>query len=192
MLSLFDHITVIPNCIHPQLIDIYLSIPRNISKATIGWGDRQTADQEYRVTSYIQMPEDIRTNTVSSIESLYNNLLIQKYKQNIKFIEPPQFLHYGIGGKYDVHNDSEDYVNGRLQRVVERDLTVLVYLNDNYEGGELELPDWGIKFKPKAGTLIAFPSYSEFAHVVHPVTRGERMNIVTWICTTDRIYKRDY
>lgn len=191
MRNLFDYVTVIPNCIPPQLIQLYLSLPRQASNATTGWGNKQSI-HEARVTSWITLPDDVRENTINSIKQFYNSQLIDKYKQTIKFIEPPQFLHYGVGGKYDVHNDSEDYVNGRLQRVVERDLTVLTYLNDDYEGGELELPDWGVKFKPKAGTILVFPSYIEFSHVVHPVTRGERMNIVSWICTNDRIYTRPY
>lgn len=191
MTNLFDYVTVIPNCISPQLIELYLSLPRQTSRATTGWGEVQST-HEARVTTWITLPDEVRQSTTASIANFYNSDLINKYKQTLNFVEAPQFLHYAVGGKYDIHNDSEDYVNGRLERVVERDLTILTYLNDDYSGGELELPDWGVKFKPKAGTVIAFPAYSEFSHVVHPVTHGERMNIVSWICTNDRIYPRPY
>ena len=156
---LFNYVTVIPNCIPQQLVQYYLSlITTETSPALTGYSDDQRANLDYRVTNWIPLSPEIVSNTHSAIEQLYNNQLIKKYKQPIKSIEPTQFLHYNIGGKYDIHNDSEDFVNGKLTRVCERDITILIYLNDDYEGGELEFPDWGLFMKPKAGTLIAFPS----------------------------------
>jgi len=190
---LFDYVTVIPNCISQQLIQYYLSLrTTETSPALTGYSDNQKTNLDYRVTNWIPISPEIVSNTHHAITQLYNNQLIQKYKQPIKNIEPTQFLYYNVGGKYDVHNDSEDFVNGKLTRVCERDISVLIYLNDDYEGGELEFPDWGIYMKPKAGTLIAFPSYIDFSHRVHPVTKGKRFSVVTWINTPDRIYPRPY
>lgn len=187
-MNLFDYITVIPNCISKELIQVYLNLKtEDTSPATTKY-----PDENYRVTNWIALPLEIINNTISSITNFYDSELIKKYKQPIKFIEPPQFLYYNIGGKYDLHNDSEDFIDGKLARSCERDITLLIYLNEDYEGGELELPDWGITFKPKAGTLIAFPSYIEFSHCVRPVTKGKRYNLVSWICTEERIYSRPY
>jgi Rps23 Pro-64 3,4-dihydroxylase Tpa1-like proline 4-hydroxylase len=192
-MHLFDYVTLIPNCIPKELIQFYLSLKTpEVSPALTGYSDNQKTNLDYRVTNWIPLPPQIIENTTNSIAEFYNTQLISKYKQQIKNIEPPQFLHYTPGGKYDVHNDSEDFINGKLQRVCERDLTILTYLNDNYEGGELEFPDWGVKLKPKAGTVLCFPSYIEFSHRVHPVTSGERFTLVTWICTYNRIYNRPY
>jgi predicted 2-oxoglutarate/Fe(II)-dependent dioxygenase YbiX len=189
----FNYVTVIPNCIPNELIQYFLSLrTEDTSPATIGYSDNQKPNLDYRVTNWINLPPETIQNTEQSIENLYNNRLIHIYRQAIKHIEPPQFLYYNEGGKYNLHNDSEDFVNGKLKRVCERDVTLLIYLNDDYEGGELEFPDWSCKFKPKAGTLIAFPSYIEFSHKVHPVTSGKRYNLVSWICTNDRIYPRPY
>ena len=46
---------------------------------------------------------------------------------------------------------------------------------------------WGVK-KPKKGMMVAFPSYHEFAHQVHPVKTGFRDCLVSWIETKKRIY----
>lgn len=191
-MNLFNYVSVIPKCIPESLSDLFLNLPREISQATTGYQDRQSTNLDHRVTNWITLPPEIRENTTQSITNLYNTNLINTYKKNIKFVEAPQFLHYNVGGKYDVHNDSEDYVDGKLTRVCDRDITILIYLNDNYTGGELEFPGWGVTFKPKAGTLIAFPSYVEFSHRVHPITDGERFTIVSWICTDDRIYSRPH
>jgi predicted 2-oxoglutarate/Fe(II)-dependent dioxygenase YbiX len=192
-MHLFNYVTVIPNCIPNELIQYFLSLKtQETSPALTGYSDNQKANLDYRVTNWIPLPSDAIQNTTNSIAGLYNSQLINTYKQSIKHIEPPQFLYYNRGGKYDLHNDSEDYIDNRLQRVCERDVTILLYLNDDYEGGELEFPDWSCKFKPKAGTLIAFPSYIEFSHQVRPVTSGKRYTLVSWICTNDRIYPRPY
>lgn len=190
---LFNYVSLIPNCIPKELIQLYLSLrSKETSPALTGYSNNQKANLDYRVTNWIPLPVPIIQNTIISIEHLYNNQLIDTYKQTIKHVEPPQFLCYNVGGKYDLHNDSEDYVDNKLQRVCERDVTILIYLNDDYEGGELEFPDWGVRFKPKIGTLIAFPSYIDFSHRVHSITSGQRYNLVSWICTNDRIYTRPY
>ena len=192
-MNLFNYVTVIQNCISKELIHYYLSLrTQETSPALTGYSDNQKTNLDYRVTNWIPLPSEAIENTTNSITSLYNSLLVNKYKQTIKYVESPQFLYYNKGGKYDIHNDSEDFVNNKLQRVCERDISVLIYLNDDYLGGELEFPDWGITFKPKAGTLIAFSSYIEFSHKVYPVIEGNRYNLVSWICTDDRIYPRAY
>lgn len=58
----------------------------------------------------------------------------------------------------------------------------VVYLNDNLEGGELFFPQQNIKIKPKAGSVIVFPSVEPFYHESLPVTKGEKyMSPVFWV-----------
>lgn len=188
----FHYVTVIPKCVSDTLAKLFLSLPKDVSPATVGYNDEQQPNSSSRITNWIALPPDIIQNTTNAIQNLYNNQLINTYKQSIKNIESPQLLYYSLGGKYDEHNDSEDFVHGQLKRVCERDVTILIYLNEDYEGGELEFNNFGISIKPKARTLIAFPSYIEYTHQVHPVTSGERYTIVSWIKTNDRIYERPY
>jgi len=191
---IFNYVTVIPNCIPKELIEVFLSLRnQETTSATIEYADGQRPNLDYRKTDCIELPTEIQQKTIQSIYGLYNNDLIHIYKQNVRHVEKPQFLYYQIGGKYDVHNDCESWgIDGKLKQVCDRDVTILIYLNDDYEGGELEFPDWGCTFKPKAGTVIAFPSYIEFSHRVHPVTKGERFSLVSWIATEERIYERPY
>ena len=62
------------------------------------------------------------------------------------------------------------------------------YLNSEFGGGELEFCDLGLTIKPKKGMMIAFPSYKEFAHKVHPVTWGHRYTLVSWVQTQKHLY----
>jgi hypothetical protein len=55
----------------------------------------------------------------------------------------------------------------------------IIYLTDDYEGGEIEFLDYGIIHKPKAGDLILFPSKGVL-HQVNPVISGKRATIVAF------------
>lgn len=37
-------------------------------------------------------------------------------------------------------------------------VSMVIYLNDNYEGGEIEFPNHGISIKPEAGSVVVFAS----------------------------------
>lgn len=53
----------------------------------------------------------------------------------------------------------------------------VVYLNDEYSGGEIYYPNLGIEVKPTAGTLVIHPSDVRHTHGVRPVTLGERYTL---------------
>lgn len=161
------------------------------SKALVRYDDTQT-HSDHRKTKWLTLPPDVHSKLHQSISQVYDEHLKSTYKSDLKFVEPPQFLRYDVDEHYDCHNDSESWMDGKLKRVVERDVSVLLYLNDDFEGGQIEFTQLGLTLKPKAGMLLAFPSYLEFEHRVHPVTKGTRYTIVSWIATEERIYARPY
>jgi predicted 2-oxoglutarate/Fe(II)-dependent dioxygenase YbiX len=68
----------------------------------------------------------------------------------------------------------------------DRTLTGLIYLNDDFEGGEIQfnyiLDEEGkpFKYKPKAGEIIYFPPHEAYMHEVLPVTKGTRYCASRW------------
>jgi hypothetical protein len=52
--------------------------------------------------------------------------------------------------------------------------SLVAYINDDYEGGEISFPNHNITIKPKAGSLIMFPSQEPYIHEVKPITSGTR------------------
>jgi hypothetical protein len=64
-------------------------------------------------------------------------------------------------------NDENDYLA----------YTIVVYLNDNYEGGELYFNEFDIKVKPKAGSVMMYPSFKPYVHESLTVTKGRKMLI---------------
>ena len=64
-----------------------------------------------------------------------------------------------------------------------RTVSFVYYPNDDYEGGELEFVHFGIKYKPKAGQFLCFPSAYSYQHKIHAKTGGNtRYTIVFFGC----------
>lgn len=63
-----------------------------------------------------------------------------------------------------------------------RTLSVVLYLNDNYTGGEINFPHVanGITIKPEAGSAIFFPSNFVFTHSVNEISNGVRYSLPNW------------
>lgn len=53
-------------------------------------------------------------------------------------------------------------------------LSAVMYLNDNYSGGELAFPNQNITIKPSAGSVIIFPSIEPYVHDPKTVISGEK------------------
>ena len=83
---------------------------------------------------------------------------------------------YKEGDHYDWHTDPLPFEGGK-----ERKLSMSLLLNDDYEGGELELElkPWHVMAKPRAGESLIFPSW--LPHRVLPVTKGKRISLVAWM-----------
>lgn len=55
----------------------------------------------------------------------------------------------------------------------------LLYLNDNYVGGEIYYPEIGVEYKPRPGSLMIH--YAGLLHGVKPVTEGVRYSMTGFI-----------
>lgn len=96
--------------------------------------------------------------------------------------EPLQLLRYRPGGEYKAHLDALPAEPN--QRV----LTVLVYLSDDYEGGETSFPHSGLSFRGRAGDALLFRNAGPDGrpdplslHAGLPVTRGSKYLASRWI-----------
>ena len=51
---------------------------------------------------------------------------------------------------------------------------VLAFLNDDYQGGEINFTKQNIKIKPQAGSVLVFPFSAEFEYTYEPIVSGTR------------------
>lgn len=97
-------------------------------------------------------PEDVKLNT--------SNMHLCRYHTG-----------QGMGPHYD-GQDGDDWLK----------YTIVVYLNDDYEGGELHLKNQNFTLKPKAGSLVIFPSQEPYIHESKPVISGMKYMYTThWV-----------
>ena len=67
-----------------------------------------------------------------------------------------------------------------------RDLSSVLYYNDDYEGGEIYFPTQDLLIKPEPGMFICFPAKDEFPHQVKEIKSGYR-----WCSTNFWCIKKD-
>lgn len=101
-----------------------------------------------------------------------------------------QIAMYEEGGMFNAHfdacqDDDKEYCDKMNHNAGQRKSTLLIYLNDDFKGGETEFVDIGVQITPKRGNAILFfdthPDESvilESKHRAHPVYNGKK-----WICT---------
>lgn len=104
---------------------------------------------------------------------------------SIESWEYPGLLYYSPGGRYGVHADAENSFTGpdgklTWRRMHDRDISLIIYLNDEFTGGSLYFPDLQRRVIPAPGLLVAFPSTHEFRHGVEPTESGERFVLINW------------
>lgn len=109
----------------------------------------------------LRMPMPVSPGSVSSFESV-------------------GLLRYTEGQFYDWHADANPHAESDSFR---RTMSVVLYLNDDFEGGGTEFVD-KVR-KPKAGQALIFPSNWCFFHSAQPVTKGTKYAVVTWYSIWD-------
>jgi predicted 2-oxoglutarate/Fe(II)-dependent dioxygenase YbiX len=109
-----------------------------------------------------KMVEDSLDNCLRHYESLWH--LKMHYKEAFNFVK------YLPGEYFKIHGDHGPYYSCTISAVV--------YLNDDYEGGEIEFIRQGLKVKPQAGDIILFPSNFVYEHASCEVFSGIKYSVV--------------
>ena len=139
-----------------------------------------------------QLPNAVRTSSAAGFPFTEENPAIHALNKrlaaasgtDVRAGEPLQVLHYAPGEQYHEHSDALPGVTPDLQRV----LTFLVYLNDDYEGGETGFPASGLNVRGRTGDGLLFRNASpegrpdeRALHAGLPVTKGVKHLASRWI-----------
>lgn len=146
---------------------------------------------------------DYRSNSYAQIPLFEPDLVLQLVTLKIAAMiglplhhqEATNLLHYARSEEYRPHFDyiveadeKQPVLARQLAAMGQRAVTVLVYLNEGYEGGETEFPllDW--RFKGRPGDALIFWNLSEQGqrepnslHAGKPVLKGEKWLLSKWI-----------
>jgi predicted 2-oxoglutarate/Fe(II)-dependent dioxygenase YbiX len=120
----------------------------------------------------VRQVSDMLYSSLDKAYEHYSNVIYPFAANNIKSREQSiHLLRYEKGGHLPAHQD---------QGVSSRVLSSVMYLNDNYDGGEIEFKNSNVKLKPEAGSIIFFPSNFLYIHEVYPITNGARYSMPHW------------
>jgi|TARA_Y100000022_G_C13039003_1_gene279112 Rps23 Pro-64 3,4-dihydroxylase Tpa1-like proline 4-hydroxylase len=183
-----DHteaIVKLDNVINPDLIKNLIKFTKikavkylSIRKATIDKSIR-------KVKGYSIVPDFFNSATDQAFWN-YVKFEIQRvypmYKAKFPYmlsskINQIDFLRYTSGGKYEIHTDHFTTST--------RALSIIINLNDNYQGGDLIFTDQNKKeikrCKLGKGSIVFFPSNFMYPHSIEPITEGTRYSVVAWL-----------
>jgi hypothetical protein len=97
---------------------------------------------------------------------------------------------WDVGGFANPHSDNSDN-HGEPNAFEINKYVAILYLNGNYEGGDLYFPDHNISFKPTPYALIVFPGGVENIHGVSEITEGTRYTMVSFWDFADAEYSEE-
>ena len=135
--------------------------------------------------------DSIRDANTSSFPPLAEDLVVQQINACIAAAsgteqawgEPLTILRYDPGQQYHPHHDALGATPEAL-----RHWTALIWLNAEYEGGETDFPDVGLRVKGGVGDMLLFhnvtPDGAPDPRMIHaglPVTRGVKWMASRWI-----------
>jgi prolyl 4-hydroxylase len=99
--------------------------------------------------------------------------IIQRFGQNFDNAEDLQVVRYQSNQYYNEHHDSccddNDKCMEFIKRGGQRVLTVLIYLSDNFTGGQTYFKNLDLKLKPNVGDAIVFYPLAQNSNKCHPL-----------------------
>jgi predicted 2-oxoglutarate/Fe(II)-dependent dioxygenase YbiX len=129
---------------------------------------------------FSQNLHDIHLSVEQSLDSClrhYESLwhLKMHYKEAFNFIK------YLPGKYFKIHGDHGPYYACTVSAVV--------YLNDDYQGGEIQFTRQGLTVKPQAGDIVVFPSNFVYEHASLEVFSGVKYSVVIMTDYNDMHHK---
>lgn len=183
MKELKDYIVVINNIMPPPVADVVLSEYKNCDDwinagikngenlnvrncQTIGISFSNIIEKNKETRQ--QIDQELFTCAAKAIQEYNKQFSLCKIQEDSGY----ELLRYKEEQFYIQHVDSF--------KARPRAVSCSFILNDDYEGGEFAFFNRELKYKPKKGSCIMFPSNFMYPHEIMPVTSGTRYSIITW------------
>jgi predicted 2-oxoglutarate/Fe(II)-dependent dioxygenase YbiX len=194
-MSMLDHRDLLIKNVH--VVDGFATNHElfEILKKCIEFSDWDNTWQEYVEGKRHDDRPDCQERVKVSTRAL--SLVSAAFGKRLCFLYEPYLRKYPPGSYLKMHADAEGYYGngpeplrnydpGNPMSEVLNECSSILYLNDDYEGGELYFEGLDLLVKPKANQLIFFPSGAEFRHEVKPVIKGDRYTLASFY-TTDKL-----
>lgn len=196
MNDILSNILIQPKVLTSDAVNFLIDHAINSSQQQMGVfdGDKANETHEKHPGKIDLSARNVKSADINKIlleikdlyDNIVHNIINPFYKFKIRDSELPQLLIYEPGGHYKAHYDAVakwKNPDGTViwKKSVDRDLSTVLFLNDDFEGGEFVFPDLRVTIRPEPGLLVAFPSSQYYAHKVEPVISGTRYSMVNWM-----------
>lgn len=165
------------------------SNPYKWREATVGYGFKKP---DYRDCVDFKFRKDDLHNTDEGTEILKDmwqecyDVMSEAVKDycliynvtELQYWEVMNFIRYNEGQHFQEHTDHGYSYTSTV--------SLVGYINDAYEGGEIYFRLQDLMYKPSEGDLVIFPSNFMYPHRAMPVTSGTKYSVVTMLDYTDR------
>lgn len=141
------------------------------SKTSSGITDHRTNESYFINRNSIEL-ENIRHLIESSLNI------------NINDFENPVVQKYSVNQYYLDHFDGTNSITSTVKIKNYRRNTMLLYLNDDFTGGETFFNELNLSIKPKQGSLLIFQNCFNGTNYIHPLSKHSSQKILSgekWI-----------
>lgn len=172
-----DQIFIIDDIIPVNICDKFIDFIDNNADHEETWGEVENVQCKYCILG----------DDKGRIHKEYDDIVYEITCKIVNFFEK-----FGIDIKNDsgyclrkIYGSTRFHVDGIFNDSKDRDnyriMSVIIALNDDYEGGEFFFPTQEKSCKLKKGQCIAFPPYWTHEHGVTAPQNGVRYTINTWL-----------
>ena len=151
---------------------------------------RDCTDFKYKKTDIENDKSQVSLNLQSLWQDIYDSAFpaVEDYRAEynimpLKYWEAMNFVKYNPGQHFMEHHDHGFSYNCTV--------SLVGYVNDDYEGGELFFRLQNLKIKALAGDLYVFPSNFMYPHQAMPVITGTKYSIVTMLDYSKKYHTPD-
>ena len=144
--------------------------------------------------------DDARTNSETDFNIVESDIVLLLLRTRIAKVlslppavmELTKVLHYSTGQTFAPHYDYIDPAAAGFAEELavrgQRIATFLIYLNDDYQGGETDFPKLGLRYKGRKGDALLFANVDttqqpdpRTLHAGLPPTQGEKWLLSQWL-----------
>ena len=185
--DLGNEIFLVERLLNPSLCDHIIQIAECIQFGQAGIA-LEISDPQLRNNDQLRLEGRSLLDSTNELllgeVAIIQKLLYQHYGILFSHVETCSILRYQKGQFYKRHIDNL-LLPSRLEEAAKgipiRDISVVGYLTDNFEGGETFFDRQKLKVKPQKGSVLVFPSYYTHPHQSLPVSEGKKYCFTTWL-----------
>jgi hypothetical protein len=153
---MINKVTYIENFLSQEECDVFI---QEANKAK---------ESDWQFTGLYNILKSSNHKTVKDIKNKLDLIFDNKFH-----IQRPQVIHKtDIFSKWQYHSDDEGGKDIKYG--------IVIYLNNNFKGGETSYKKINFNIIPKAGSIIIHPANDKFQHTVTEVTDGIRYTLTSF------------